>query len=62
MDDNALFQMLFIGVLSMRCHPRNELSESQLIAEILFSLRVANIALNQYRVCPFLPEVSNGLA
>lgn len=61
MDDNALFQMLFIGVLSMRCHPRNELSESQLVSEILFSLRVAHIALNQYRICPFLPEVSHGV-
>lgn len=57
MDDNALFQMLFIGVLSMRCHPRNELSESALISEILFSLRVAHIALNQYRISEYVPEV-----
>lgn len=61
MDDDALFQMLFIGILSMRCHPRNDLSESQLIAEILFSLRVAHIALNQYRISEYVPGVSNGL-
>lgn len=60
MDDNALFQMLFIGILSMRCHPRNEMSESQLVSEVLFSLRVAHIGLNQYRISDYVPEVNYG--
>jgi len=56
MNDYSLFQMLFIGVLSMRCHPRNDLSESQLISEILFSLRVSHIALNQFRISEYVPQ------